>query len=60
MNFWGQLRRILCVSYVVSQAETFNYKTNYEAASVPPLTQPGPEQDRADSGAQEQLRRRQI
>lgn len=26
--FWGQLRRKLYMSFVVSQAETFNYKTN--------------------------------
>lgn len=45
------------MSFAVSQAETFNYKTNYAAASVSPLTQPGPEQDRAYSGATEQLRR---
>lgn len=46
------------MSFAVSQAETFNYKTNYEAASVSLLTQPGPEQDGASSGAEEQLRRR--
>lgn len=43
--------------FAVSQTETFNYKTNYEAAIVSPLTQPGPEQDKAYSGAKEQLRR---
>lgn len=45
MNFFwggGQFRRILYMSSVVGQAETFNYKTNYEAADVSPLTQPNP------------------
>lgn len=38
----GQLRRILYMSSVVVQAETFNYKTNYQAVDVSRMTQPKP------------------
>ena len=38
------------MSFVINQAETFNYKTNYEVVNVSHLTQPSPKQNRTFSG----------
>jgi len=38
------------MSFVINQAETFNYKTNYEVVNASHLTQASPEQNSAFSG----------
>lgn len=38
------------MSFVINQAETFNYKTNYEVANASHLTRPSPKQNRTFSG----------
>lgn len=38
------------MSFAINQAETFNYKTNYEVVNVSHLTQPSPKQNRTCSG----------
>lgn len=46
------------MSFVVNQAETFNYKTNYEVVNVSHLTQPSPKQNRTFSGGEVEERSR--
>lgn len=40
------------MSFVVNQAETFNYKTNYEVVNVSHLTQPTSKQNRTFLGGE--------
>lgn len=44
------------MSFVVIQAETFNYRTNYEVVNVSHLTQPTPKQNRTFSGGDREER----
>lgn len=46
------------MSFMINQAETFNYKTNYELANVSHLTQPTPKQNRTFSGGEVEERTR--
>lgn len=46
------------MSFVINQAETFNYKTNYELVNVSHLTQPTPKQNRTFSGGEVEERKR--
>jgi len=46
------------MSFVINQAEIFNYKTNYEVANVSHLTQPSPKQNRTFSGGEGEERKR--
>lgn len=46
------------MSFVINQAEIFNYKTNYEVANVSHLTQPSPKQNRTFSGGEAEERGR--
>lgn len=46
------------MSFVINQAETFNYKTNYEVVDVSHLTQSTPKQNRTFSGGEEEERGR--
>lgn len=46
------------MSFVVNQAETFNYKTNYEVVNMSHLTQPSPKQNRTFSGGEVEERSR--
>lgn len=45
------------MSFVINQAETFNYKTNYEVVNVSHLTQPAPKQNRIYSGGEAEERK---
>lgn len=45
------------MSFVIDQAETFNYKTNYEVVNVSHLTQPSPKQNRTFSGGEVEERK---
>lgn len=45
------------MSFVINQAETFNYKTNYEVVNVSHLTQPTPKQNRIFSGGEAEERK---
>ncbi len=46
------------MSFAINQAETFNYKTNYEVVNVSHLTQPTSKQNRTFSGGEEEKRKR--
>lgn len=51
LGYWiFSLIRENTMSFVINQAETFNYKTNYEVVNVSHLTQPSPKQNRTFSG----------
>lgn len=45
------------MSFVINQAETLNYKTNYEVVNVSHLTQPAPKQNRTYSRGEVEERR---
>lgn len=40
------------MSFVINQAGTFNYKTNYEVVNVSHVTQPSPKHNRTFSGGE--------
>lgn len=46
------------MSFLINQAEIFNYKTNYEVANVSHLTQPSPKQNRTFLGGEVEERKR--